>query len=348
MCRTHDSWHVFLFTELLGSGVSVLLNEATRFKSAAYANTTKRTYQSQTNSYIKFCLKFNLIPVPASQETICAYVSFLARTLSPNSIPAYMNIIRILHIEAGFNNPISDNWELKMIQKGISRLLGKPPKQKLPISIPILLGIASSLANHPSDASFWAACLVAFFGFLRKSTLLPANDAILLGKFISRRDLEKLTLASFSIRIRNSKTIQFGQRVLVLPYVSCADPRLCPVRAMLKHLGHSKLPEARPLFNYMDKGVEFQFTHAFFVKRLKLALLASGNSTSEISCHSFRRGGATLAHAVGLSSLEIKCRGDWRSNAFERYVDISASSSLSSAHALSVGAVAAASCYVFR
>jgi hypothetical protein len=47
--------------------------------------------------------------------------------------------VRLLHLEAGFKNPLVDNWEIKAVQKGISRLLGKPPKQKSPITVDVLL-----------------------------------------------------------------------------------------------------------------------------------------------------------------------------------------------------------------
>jgi hypothetical protein len=189
--------------------VSTLLIQASAFKGAAFAKSTVKTYKSQTTAFLKFCLHYNLNSLPASQDTLCAYLAFLSRSLSPSSIKGYMNAVRLLHIEAGFVNPLLQNWEIMMIQRGISRLMGTPPKQKLPVTIPMLLAL--------------------FFGFLRKSTLLPALSELVLGKFIARSDVQSLTLQSFSVLIRFSKTIQFGQRVLSLPYVSCADPRLCPV-----------------------------------------------------------------------------------------------------------------------
>jgi hypothetical protein len=62
--------------------------------------------------------------MPASQETLCCYVAFLARSLSPSSIASYLNIIRILHLDAGLENPLADNWELQMVHRGVSRLKG--------------------------------------------------------------------------------------------------------------------------------------------------------------------------------------------------------------------------------
>jgi integrase len=329
-----------LVTGTLGDDLTKLKAEARAFRNSTFATTTKKTYRSQANSYIRFCLNFGFCPVPATQETLVCYCAFLARTLSSNSVPAYMNVVRLMHVEAGFANPLVNNWEVTSTQKGISRLLGKPPKQKAPITIKILLDLYKTLSGHPEDSAFWAACLVAYYGFLRKSTLLPVSETVALGKYIARADLVDLTLSSFSIHIRQSKTIQFGQRLLTLPYVSSSDFRICPVRAVLKHFGQSKLSGNRPLFNYVMNGVERSFLHAFFVKRLKSGLLRMGHDASAISCHSFRRGGATLAFSIGMSATDIKLRGDWRSNAYEKYLVVSPEMSVLSVKALTCGAAA--------
>jgi integrase len=323
---------------VLGEEFQSLRAEAYAYRNAAYATSTKRCYKSQMNCYFKFCFSHGVTPVPASQDTLVSYCAFLARSLSANSIPGYLNVVRVLHLDAGFANPLSNNWELSSVQKGISRLLGKPPVQKSPVTVVILLELYKTLTDCAADNAFWAACLVAFFGFLRKSTLLPTTDMLVSGRFISRGDIVNITLSSFSMIVKQSKTNQFGQRILSLPYIASTDARICPVRAVLKHLGSSSLPATTPLFNFVQSGLQVAFTHAFFVKRLKSGLLQTGNDASSISCHSFRRGGATLAFAVGMSAIDIKLRGDWKSNAFERYVVVSPESASHSISVLTRGA----------
>ena len=167
---------------------------------------------------------------------------------------------------------------------------------------------------------------------------MPTSDLLNAGKFISWGDVENITLSSFNLRIKHSKTNQFGQRQLVLPFVACADPKLCPVRALLAHFGSSTLPASRPLFNFMEAGSEVNFTHALLVKKLKSGLVRTQYAGSDLSCHSFRRGGATFAFSLGLSSTEIKLRGDRRSSAYERYLVVSSDSILRTAKILSIGA----------
>jgi hypothetical protein len=80
------------------------------------------------------------------------------------------------------------------------------------------------------------------------------------------------------------------------------------------------------------------FSHLFFVNRLKNGLKATGHQASDISCHSFRRGGVTLAFALGLFAIDIKLRGDWRSNAFQKYLFVTPEANLSAVRTLVYGA----------
>jgi hypothetical protein len=284
----HDRIHFSAVAGPVGSRLNVLLTQAASYKNMAFAQSTMKTYKCQTNCYLNFCLDYGLSPVPASQSTLCCYVAFLGNRLSPSSIKGYLNAVRLLHLEGGFSNPLIENWELNRIQRGILRQKGTPPSQKLPITVPILLDIFRTLTNSPADRAFWAACLVAYYGLLRKSTLLPSSPELIAGKFIACSDVVDLDLSSFLLRIRLSKTNQFGQRVLTLHYVKCGD--VCPVRALLTHFGMSKLPGSRPLFNFLEQGVEKHFSHAYFMSQLRVSLRKSGNNAVDISCHSFRRG----------------------------------------------------------
>ena len=125
----------------MGDDYGSLKAESSAFKLSAFSDNTKRSYKSQLYCYIRFCLHFGLIAVPAASTTLCTYSSFLARSLSASSIPCYLNVIRILHMEAGYDNPLNKNWQLTLVKRGIARQKGVPPNQKLPISVPLLLDL---------------------------------------------------------------------------------------------------------------------------------------------------------------------------------------------------------------
>ena len=79
-----------------------------------FAESTKKTYQTHLNSYLKFCDTMDIVPVPASEQTIAQYAAYLARRLKPDSVKQYLNIIRILHLECGEKHPYKDSWYVKL------------------------------------------------------------------------------------------------------------------------------------------------------------------------------------------------------------------------------------------
>ena len=78
------------------------------YRAATYATSTKKTYRSQLSSYLKFCADLHVPPVPASHVLVSQYAAFLARHLTPFSVKQYLNVVRLIHLEANLTNPIKD------------------------------------------------------------------------------------------------------------------------------------------------------------------------------------------------------------------------------------------------
>ena len=294
-------------------------------------------------AYLRFCLYFGFTPVPASHRTVILYAVFLARTLNPRSIPSYLNIIRLMHLNVGLPNPLLEDWELDMIKKGIARLHGCPPCQKLPITPAILLRIKDVLDLSTSfDRAFWCACLIAFYSFLRKASLLPRSAASSDNKSLCHRDLEISGKENMLyLTVRHTKTIQFGQRTLRIPIAGQPDSPLCPFTAatdMLSHLPASQ-PADAPLFSYVGRCDSVTcLDYNSFVQKLKAVLALAGFPPVEYSGHSFRRGGCSFAFGLGIPPLLLKLRGDWKSSAYERYVNVNDTMNIKVAKAISIGA----------
>ena len=168
-----------LYFSLLGTTLaSVLSQELTTetfyYHASTFADSTKATYKSHRDSYLRFFIFMGYNPIPASTFVISQYASFLARSFKFSSVKAYLGVISLLHKEFCLPNPLSDNWAVKSLLTGIKRVKGDSVKQTLPITIDILSRVHKSLnLKNSYDASFWAICLVAFFGFFCKSHLLP-------------------------------------------------------------------------------------------------------------------------------------------------------------------------------
>ena len=241
----------------------------------------------------------------------------------------------------GLENPLG-GWELNQVKRGIQRKLGRPPKQKLAITPQILKDIYKALDKEKPEAqAFWTACLIGFFGFLRKSTLLPKSSKTTdTAKAIRISDVILEDKSSANIVIRHTKTIQFGQRLLTLPFATVPGSHLCPVNALIVMLSQlnpeAKLASDQPLFSYSVGTNLHHLTHKTFVDILKEVLVSSGKDASQFSGHSFRRGGCSHAFSIGVPAPIIKLRGDWKSNAFERYISISQDHHLDLAKAMAL------------
>ena len=117
--------------------------EIAHYRQLSFAITTKKSYASELKSYLSFCNDVNRCPVPVTQTNLLRYAAFLARRLAPRSIPAYLNIIRVLHLEANIPNPLCANFVLDTLLKGINHDTTIYAKQTVRIIPDLLLKIRS-------------------------------------------------------------------------------------------------------------------------------------------------------------------------------------------------------------
>ena len=268
----------------------------------------------------------NIPPVPASSHTICLYAAFLARSLKFSSIPQYLNIIGLLHKEFGLANPLADNWHISSLLTGIKRVLGNERQQKLPVTPGLLLKIFEVLnPAYSVDASFWAICLVAFYGMFRKSHLLVQG----LSQFNADRQFIKSDFRFFPwgaiVLVRWSKTIQFRERCISIPLPRLSGSPLCPVSAILHAFSFTRTapPTSQALCWVLPRSLQFRcFTYPFFMSKFKGILDKAGVDSSKYGSHSFRRGGASFAFEAGVPLELIKVMGDWKSDAVLLYLTV--------------------------
>ena len=167
--------------------------------------------------------------------------------------------------------------------------------------------------------NIWAAALIMFFAMLRCSNVLPLSAPQFDNqRMLCRRDVtfhpDRLMLS-----IRWSKTIQFAQHTLQLPLPRIPGHILCPVQAMFKALSFaSGAAPSSPLF--IATPPDKPLTAPIFLTMVRQALQKHGISGADISCHSFRRGGASWAFQAGVPTDTIRQVGDWQSNAYIKYI----------------------------
>ena len=236
-----------------------LAEEVTQFRNQTLAASTRHTYSTHRDTYLQFCFYMNLPSVPATSSTICLYAPFLARSLKFSSIKQHLSIIGLLHKEFGLPNPLLDNWHLSSLLTGVKRVMGNAPMQKLPITLDILRGIFGRLnLNYSVDASFWAICLVAFFGMFRKSHPLSTTSS----SFDPVRQFTKADFRFFPwgvlIRVRWSKTIQFREKEVFVPLPRVPGSPFCPVSAIYRAFAFTSMAsDSSQAFLWLHPSLKF-------------------------------------------------------------------------------------------
>ena len=155
--------------------------------------------------------------------------------------------------------------------------------------------------GNPFDICFWAACLVAFFSFFRKSNLLiPVPHQFDPSKHLCVSDV-RFSPTGAVLSVRWSKTIQFKQRTLLIPLLRMAGSPFCPSAALMLCINTlSQCDNPMPLFSFpSERGIQ-PIAYSMFITHLRLCLRKLGLDPSLYSGHSFRRGGASFAFQCGV------------------------------------------------
>ena len=257
-------------------------------QAAAFAPGTFSNLITQWVKFLLFCISFDLLLLPASNQTLCWYVQFLSYTFKSHaSIVNYVSGVKTLHLLLGYDVSAFASFLFKLTIRGIKRLKPYQPKQALAINPIMLHHIYQTLdLTDPLDATFWAACLTAFFLLLRKSNFVADSISTMdTSKLLCREDIAWLK-GTVLVTLRWSKTNQFGQHLTFsLPYIP--NSPLCPVTALYNMWG--LVPG--------DTGVCFKrvdgtpFTYYQFHVMLRRALKLQGYPQDLFSSHSIRRGG---------------------------------------------------------
>ena len=293
----------------------------------AYAEGTRKNLRIQWESFVLFCVYFKLCFLPASTDTIQLYAQFLSRSFdSVSSIRNYLSGVKTVHHLLGFTFEDINQFLINFTLKGISRLKCHTVKQAYPVTPLLLFRMYKSLDfDVAENRVYWCLFLFAFFLLARKSNLVPTvHQDIAKHKCLLRSDVTFMD-HNLLVTMNWSKTIQFGERILQTPLLYLPHSPLCPVTAYRSMIDIVKarpedclflLPNGRPITYYL------------FQKKFRSVLDDIGLDSTLYSSHSFRRGFATLAFKKNISADEIQLLGDWRSDAYKRYISLDVSDKL--------------------
>ena len=134
-----------------------------------------------------------------------------------------------------------------------------------------------------------------------------------------------------------SKTIQFRERSIHIPFPHVPGSPLCPVASLLHAISFtgSSAPSSHA-FAYFDPSHRAIrcLTYRSFVTKLRDCLSSLGYPPLLYASHSFRRGGASFAFQSGIPVELIKMLGDWKSDSVLLYLTVPLSIRLHSANVM--------------
>lgn len=232
-----------------------------------------------------FVFAFTLVRlVPCSSHNLLCYVVFLAQTLAASSITCHLNVVRILHLQCGFSNPLQDplfKFHKELLMRGIKRLHSNVLRQKRPITPDILHKLHRQLdLTNSLDATFWATGDIHVYNW------------------------------GLMLLVCWSKTIQYRNRTLLVPVLKIDHSKLCLHRAIVHAFKSLASHDSAKLQNSPDfvhtSGDQVKpLTYTTFTTKLKKLLEQCGFNSSQYSGHSFRCGGATFALNCGVRALYL-------------------------------------------
>ena len=225
------------------------------------ASTTRSTYTAGQHRFTTFCTAINPKPMPTAERLLSLFVTHLAtHNISHAAIKVYLSAIRHMHVTSGKLQHFSQQLtpRLQQILKGIRKdqAATRPPKVRLPITLQILQDIKRLLSGRPqsyTSTMTWAACCLAFFGFLRVSKFtVPTQDQydqscnLSLGDIsLDNRDNPRL----LRVHIKQSKTNPFRRSIEI--YFGAANDSICSLKDILPYLALRGKRDG-PLFIFLD------------------------------------------------------------------------------------------------
>ena len=289
-----------------------LAEKALGYAEEAQAESTRKNYRHNWETWVEWCELFGQPPLPASDNTVALHITAMGEVgYKPASISLRLTSIRQAHRLAEEDDPTSSE-KVRQVFQGIKRSQGTAQDQKAPITPDHLRRIVKHLLlDQPIDLRDRALLLLGFAGAFRRSELV--------GIHLEHMDWREEGLV---VTLPRSKTDQEGQgrQVAVL---AAADPILCPLSATKAWMKGMEITEG-PLFRgfYPRGGIrDDALTTRSVANIVKRRLEEIGLDPKLYSGHSLRAGFATAAAMQGATEIAIMRQTGHRSlEMVRRYV----------------------------
>ncbi len=281
-----------------GSGADLVpspsLERAREYIRASKAENTLRGYENDWRAFFAWCESHVVRALPASPETVAAYIAECAGRLKVGSIHRRLNAIAEAHKAVGMDSPTHAPIVINTM-KGIRRSKGTATVQKSPTLTSDVCAMVDATDAGVIGARDRALILLGFAGAFRRSELVALNaDDCAFGK------------DGLTVTLRRSKTDQSGTgRKIGIPYGS--NPETCPVRTLQTWIEIAGIASG-PLFRAISRHGQVQASRLSGIdvaRVVKKLAVRAGLDAAKFAGHSLRAGHATSAAIAGASERSI-------------------------------------------
>jgi site-specific recombinase XerD len=274
----------------------------------AYSENTLRAYRADFGLFENWCKKARRSALPASPETIAAFVAHDAIKSSPSTLRRRLAGIRKVHRLLRLANPVEDEDVLIAMRRALRT---KPRRQKQ----------AHGLTRELRD-KLLAACPDTLLGLRNRALVAVGYDTLCRrAELVSLRveDLAQLENGAMSVLVRRAKNDPFG------------DGRYGYITARTVQILNAWLEAASIKKGWLFRKVSGRqigsnplhpYTVNLIIKGAADAAGLDPDVVQNLSGHSMRVGAAQDLMTDGVGLLPIMRAGGWKStNIIGRYVE---------------------------
>ena len=316
-----------------------LLSRTQQAIGGAIASSTSSKYQRGVTLYKDMCKDTGLdAPLydgfyPPTPSSLMMFATFLADTgVQDGTIKSHMSAVRRHAGELDLPDPYPQGKLPSMVAAAITGhqrkwALEHPfkvKKQAYPATVDMVHTLVETCDRFasPYDAALVRVIItLAQASGGRAGDFLPQSP----GKFDARlhftTDSVVVTDDTVTLTIRSSKTDKlYKGRQLVLRDTPGALSIVSALRTWLQFRQDTAKPDWLPALFVKANGTPYATQH--FRGAMKF-LVRSAGLPEDVAGHSFRRGGTSTLANSGFSDAILQRHGNWKSNVFKQYVDVS-------------------------
>lgn len=299
---------------------------------------TRASYATAVTSFVSFCDARGLVPFPADELLVCAYIRFKAMFIQHQSFGVYLAGIKYEHEMRGIEWSLDGSVLIRRMLRFIKRRYPRGDSvSKMPISLGVLRVILPLLPGWPVAAGmshdhrlFAAASLIGTAGFLRGGEFLasPGSDrAVLNGVALSCQVISGAPAVVVQIPQPKARWWVASERVVCFEFDK--EGPFNPVRALksYRELSPIRLDPHLPAFRLSDGSSLSREWMVALTSRLvaeaNISFVDGSGKPLAVRASSWRSGGVRTALDAGVSDATIMVLGRWRSVAWTRYAQSS-------------------------